>query len=69
MLDAFRKAPPDWIALVHKDTSEYGYRFFGRDYGRGFGSWIRTDYDPVTLIGAMPLQSEQFGILLLRRKP
>jgi hypothetical protein len=33
LLVLLQDAPPDYIVLVHRDTGEYGYRFFGRDYG------------------------------------
>ena len=65
--EAFRAHPPDYIALVHKDTSEYGFRFFGRDYGQQLWMWIQKNYHPVTLIGDPPLRNENFGILLLGR--
>ena len=68
MLAALQARPPDMIALVHKDTSEYGPRFFGRDYGQAIGAWVRAEYEPTTLIGAAPLQDDRFGILLLRRR-
>jgi len=67
ILSDLKAHPPDWVALVHKDTSEFGYRFFGSDYGRLIGAWLERDYRMVHGIGAMPLQSEEFGILLLRR--
>jgi len=31
-LDTIKRHPPDFILLVHKDTSEYGHTHFGRDY-------------------------------------
>lgn len=65
MLVAFQSRPPDYVVLVHKDTSEYGPRFFGRDYGQKLFNWIRGNYRPVSLVGATPLQTDQFGILLL----
>jgi hypothetical protein len=61
--------PPDWVALVHKDTSEFGFRFFGRDYAVRIGEWIEQNYRPVHGIGSMPLQTDAFGILLLKRAP
>jgi hypothetical protein len=62
--------PPDYVALVHRDTSEYGVPLFGRDYGQAVASWIRQHYDEVVLVGDRPLENPAgFGILLLRRRP
>ena len=69
ILQTFKDDPPDFIMLVHKDTSEFGFRFFGRDYGLQIAAWISAGYEPLQLIGAPPLQDDRFGILLLRRKP
>jgi hypothetical protein len=68
VLAAFRDHPPDMIALVHKDTTEFGSRYFGSDYCRELGEWIRGNYQPVDLIGAPPLRDQWFGILLLKRR-
>jgi hypothetical protein len=68
MVEAFRAYPPDWISLVHKDTSEFGFRFFGQDYGKALFAWILEAYEPVGVVGAMPLATDRHGILLLKRK-
>jgi len=68
MLEAFKAHPPDWISLVHKDTSEFGFRFFGQDYGQALYAWILEEYQPVGVVGAIPLQTHRYGILLLKRK-
>jgi len=66
---AFRAHPPDWVLLVHKDTSEYGYPFFGPDYGRELATWIQESYEPVSLQGQPPLQPGTiFGIQLMKRR-
>ena len=67
IVESFQNHPPDYIALVHKDTSEYGFRFFGRDYGQTLWAWIHKNYHPITVIGDPPLRDEKFGILLLGR--
>ncbi len=69
IVGALDAAPPDYVALVHKDTTEYGYRFFGKDYGRRVGAWIEAHYREVALFGARPFLGDGFGILLLRRVP
>src|SRR5262249_16301477 len=65
MLAAFAAHPPARIALVHKDTSEFGYRFFGRDYAQRLGAWIRAYYRRASLIGSPPLWDQSFGIEIL----
>ena len=70
IVESFQAHPPDLIALVHKDTLEMGFQFFGRDYGLKLGDWIAANYrpwSPSCLIGAMPLQDDKFGILLLEK--
>jgi len=68
ILDALERAPPDWIALVHKDTGEYGVRFFGRDFGQSIFAWIQRGYEPVEALGGPPFAPEtDFGVRLLRR--
>lgn len=67
MVSALSLEPPDYIALVHKDTSEYGVRSFGRDYGRAFIEWVEARYRTVRVFGAVPLRGEQFGISLHQR--
>jgi hypothetical protein len=68
ILRAFEEHPPDWVVLVHKDTSEYGPRFFGRDYLQGLGTFITQRYRPVARWGAEPFTGEGFGVKLLQRK-
>ena len=67
ILEAFRRHPPDWIALTHKDTREYGVGFFGEGYGRALYGWVERHYEPRELFGDPPLSPEsRFGIRLLR---
>jgi len=67
MLGSLQKHPPDYIALVHTDTSEYGPRFFGQPgYGLETAQWIVANYKPVFLAGCAPFQGDQFGIRLLK---
>ena len=59
--------PPDYIFLVHKDTSEFG-AIFGRDYGRKLYKWIvkiMMSNRSRCSIWLEPLQSNRFGIRLL----
>jgi hypothetical protein len=68
ILDALRANPPDYVALTHKDTREYGLDFFGRGYGRALLAWVKHNYQPVALFGQPPLrQGTRFGIRLMKR--
>ena len=64
---AFTAHPPDFILLVHKDTSEFGARFFGRDYAQDLFRWIEREYDAVATWYGVPLQDDRFGVRLFRR--
>ena len=68
MLAAYQKNPPDYIVLVHRDTSEYGFPYFGA--AKGFGldmvQWINRNYQPVYRIGDEPLRAGGFGIKILK---
>lgn len=66
MLAAFQADPPDFVALVHKDTAVFGVRFFGRDYGLKLSEWIVENYQLEGIAGDMPLNDEKFGIALLK---
>ncbi len=69
ILDAFRASPPDFVALVHKDTSEYGLPFFGEDYGQAILDWVMENYEPVARFGEQPLiAGTRFGIDLLQQR-
>ncbi len=67
IVEALEASPPDFVLLVHKDTSEFGYRFLGRDYGMFIGLWIRQNYEEVSLIGEPPFVEGNFGMRLMRR--
>lgn len=68
ILQTLKNHPPDWIALVHKDTTEFGAQYFGRDYAQEYKAWIQSNYDVESLIGKPPLEADQFGIALLRKR-
>jgi hypothetical protein len=62
---AFRRAPPDVILRVPKDTSEYGRGPFGAGYGRALAAWVAAAYvaDGVLRVADVP-----FEIEILRRR-
>ena len=56
MLASLKAHPPDYVFIVHKDTTEFGVRFFGTDYGKHLYPWIMTHYRqaPTPLDLALP---------------
>ena len=69
ILDDFKARPPEYVLLVHNDTTEFGLGPFGVDpkNGRQIMQWVNHNYTPVALIGAEPFQSKVFGIKILKR--
>jgi hypothetical protein len=67
MLASLRASPPMWILLVHRDDTEYGVRFFGRDYAHTIANWLQENYQIIGRAGAQPFCSDSFGILVGRR--
>jgi len=41
----FERDPPAAIVLWRGATEEYGFHFFGQDYGKGLAEWIGRHYD------------------------
>jgi hypothetical protein len=67
LLGALQRAPPALILLVHRETSEFGPRFFGADYGLRIARWIDGRYVRVGRVGDPPLRpGSTFGITALR---
>jgi len=64
---ALDASPPDYVVLMHKDTSDYGHRFFGQDYGLALMGWVSRHYRPVGRIGSEPFRNQRFGVVVLKR--
>jgi hypothetical protein len=69
VVQSLQAHPPDFIALVHRDTDEFGYGAFGVDprYGRQIMEWVSRHYVRVERIGGEPFRDGRFGIVILRR--
>lgn len=66
ILEAIRKNPPSYILMAEKNTVEYGYHYFGKDYGQEIYGWLMKNYSPVSTLGAPPLTGSGFGIQILK---
>ncbi len=69
ILRAFDASPPDIVLLTHKNTSEYGLPWFGRDYGQNLMRWVMENYRAVALFGDPPLGLTLPGEAPLQRAP
>ncbi len=66
---AFAADPPEAVVVLHRPTHEYGFPWFGTDYGQSFVPWLLDNYAAGALVGEMPLRSEsRFGAQVLWRK-
>jgi hypothetical protein len=57
-----------YIALVQRDTSEYGYPVFGRDYGRQVWDYIAKNFLLHKQFGPYPFSGGEFGVALFKNK-
>ena len=62
---------PEFILLVHRNTSGFNVGIFGTDpnYGKRIVYWVMNHYAPVVQYGADPLKNGDFGIKLLKLLP
>jgi hypothetical protein len=67
IITAFRGAAPDYVLLMDKDTSVYGYPYFGKDYGNKLFRWVKENYKPLCTIGNQPFSGRGFGIIIAKR--
>ena len=65
IISRLEASPPAVVLLAHKETNEYGYRFFGQGYGDRLLDWVLDRYQPVRRFGAVPLVSDEWGVQVL----
>lgn len=68
IIRSLEAAPPDLIAIVHKNTSDEGPEYFGKDYAVELNGWIQSNYREVALFGHRPNGRSGFGIAILERR-
>ena len=57
----------DYIVIIGRDASDYGFPYFGVHYGKELSAWIRQHYRLEQVIGAMPFESRLFGVAIYRK--
>lgn len=58
----------DYIVVLGRETSLYGPRFFGKDYGIKLFKWIENNFNIEKIIGCPPFSSPEFGIAIYHKK-
>lgn len=68
ILKALQSHPANWVVVAHKDTSEFGVQFFGKDYAQSIAHWIQANYKVTRTIGQIPLRpGTRFGISIMAK--
>jgi hypothetical protein len=69
MLAELATHAPDFVALLHRPSGEFGVGPFGRDpqNGRALRSWLDANYRRVQGFGPEPFTGQGFGTLVLER--
>lgn len=65
ILDAMRATPPDVVVFVTRDTSAYGFQYFGRDYARNLYAFLLERYPQGMALGGRPFTDEPFGVKVM----
>lgn len=67
IINSFKNSSPDFIILIDKNLSVFGYKYFGKDYGEKIYQWVIENYTPIVTIGNEPFSGEGFGIKLFKK--
>jgi len=57
----------DYVIVIGRDASDYGHPFFGIHYAQNLFAWIQEHYCLEQVIGAMPFETERFGVAVYRK--
>ncbi|MBU4313085.1 MAG: glycosyltransferase family 39 protein [Candidatus Omnitrophica bacterium] len=57
-----------YVAIVRRDTSDYGAARFGIDYAQGIMSYLANHYVSEKQFGPWPFTSNEFSLVLLKRQ-
>lgn len=67
IMGSISQAKPSFVLLIERDFSEYGARYFGKDYAFNLSAWIMNNYEKKIQIGAEPMTGKGFGIIIAKR--
>ena len=71
MLKRLRANPPDRVAIVSRDLTEFGVRRFGDspEHGQELLEFVKDRYTPIHQIGGDPLDTRERGIIVGALRP
>ena len=69
IIEAFERDTPEWIVMMGRGATEYGYRYLGKGYGELLADWIRGRFRVVEEVRPDPGadRSVMSWALILRR--
>ncbi len=67
ILNSLKACSVDYIVLMDRDVTEFGYKLFGKDIAAKTYTWIKENYSPVEKIGNQPFTGKGFGIVIMKQ--
>ena len=58
----------DYIVILQRATGEYGFPYFGIQYGQKISAWIYDQYSIAAQFGPAPFSSDEFGAIIFKKK-
>ena len=68
VIDTLEEKEVAYVAILPRDTSEYGAARFGIDYAHEIPRYLEKNYTIEKQFGPMPFTSDEFSAVLLKRK-
>ena len=68
VLETLLKTPPDFVLFHKRSAAEYGYRYFGVDYGQELYKWMRKVNTSILTLADPTPGKEVYGMELLQQK-
>jgi hypothetical protein len=69
MVERLSNRLPDYVILIDRHVSEWGFKKFGVDTGTKISGWVTRNYVPICTIGDIPFQGSQLctGVIIAKR--
>lgn len=69
MVERLSRRLPDYVILIDRSVSEWGFKKFGVDTGTKVSGWVIKNYIPIYTIGNIPFQGSQLcrGVIIAKR--